>query len=376
RARKTAADHLRDCGARFLSRCDDIRADRKRDVGVAPEPAIIRLEAELPIQGRRLPESRDDFRARHGEMLARPDVEGDALPAPGTNPQTQGHKRLDLRVRGYALFRSVPAKLTAHDVIHGEAADGFEDLDLLVANRFAVGPSGRFHRQVAQDLEQMVLNYVANGAGFVVERAAPLDAEIFGHRDLHALDAIPVPERLDEAVGEADEQHVMHRPFAQVMVDAEDRALVEAAEQRAVEGLGRREIATERLFDDHASAVRAAQSTQLIDDQRKQRWRYREVVGRTLGGAELFANGLERARLPVVAIDVAQQPAQLRERHGIESAVLLDAVAGSRPELVQRPARFRHADDRHIEMAAFHHRLQSGKDFLVGEIARRAEEHQ
>src|SRR5262249_26531225 len=32
--------------------------------------------------------------------------------------------------------------------------------------------------------------------------------------------------------------------------------------------------------------------------------------------------------------------------------------------------------DRHVEMAAFHHRLQRGEDFLVGQIARGPEEDQ
>src|SRR5262249_26373997 len=118
--RKMGPDHLRGCGVRLLSWRDDIRADSKRDVGADPEPAMIWLGAELPIQGGRVPESHDDCRACHGEMLARADVKGHTLPAPGIDPQTQGDKRLDLRVRGHSLFRLVPAKLTSHDVICGE----------------------------------------------------------------------------------------------------------------------------------------------------------------------------------------------------------------------------------------------------------------
>ena len=57
----------------------------------------------------------------------------------------------------------------------------------------------------------------------VVEGAAALDAEVFRHGDLHALDMVAVPERLQERVGEAEEEHVVHRPLAQVVVDAEDR---------------------------------------------------------------------------------------------------------------------------------------------------------
>ena len=56
--------------------------------------------------------------------------------------------------------------------------------------------------------------------------------------------------------------------------------------------------------------------------------------------------------------------------------MLLDAVARAGAELVDPPAGLRHADDRHVEMAAFHHCLQRRKDLLVREIARRAEEYQ
>ena len=68
----------------------------------------------------------------------------------------------------------------------------------------------------------MVLDHVADRAGLFVEGAAPLDAEALGHRDLHALDAVAVPDRLEELVGEAEEQDVEDRLLAEVMVDPED----------------------------------------------------------------------------------------------------------------------------------------------------------
>ena len=45
-------------------------------------------------------------------------------------------------------------------------------------------------------------------------------------------------------------------------------------------------------------------------------------------------------------------------------------------ELIEIPARFGDADHRHVEMAAFHHRLQRWKDFLVSQIAGCPEENQ
>src|SRR5262249_25860750 len=82
-------------------------------------------------------------------------------------------------------------------------------------------------------------------------------------------------------------------------------------------------------------------------------------------------------RLAVVAVDVAQPLDELRERHRVDAAaVLLEALAGAGAELLELPARLRHADHRHVEVTTADHRLQRGKDLLVGEIARRAEENQ
>ena len=73
----------------------------------------------------------------------------------------------------------------------------------------------------------MVLQDVAARAGLLVERAAALDAAILGDGDLDVVDVAPVPERLEDAVAEAEDQQVAHRLLAQVVVDAVDLRLVE-----------------------------------------------------------------------------------------------------------------------------------------------------
>ena len=85
---------------------------------------------------------------------------------------------------------------------------------------------------------------------------------------------------------------------------------------------------------------------------------------------------LERRGIVVVAVHIAQEPAQLFERGRIEAAMLLQAVLRPGLELVEIPAGLGHADDRHVEMAAFHHRLQRREDLLVGQVAGGAEENQ
>jgi hypothetical protein len=44
--------------------------------------------------------------------------------------------------------------------------------------------------------------------------------------------------------------------------------------------------------------------------------------------------------------------------------------------LVEIPAGLGHTDHRHVEAAAFQHRLQRVEDLLVGQVARGAEEDQ
>jgi len=55
---------------------------------------------------------------------------------------------------------------------------GLEHLDLFIANRFAVGAHRRLHRQIGQNLEQMILNHIANRVRGIVECAATLNPEV------------------------------------------------------------------------------------------------------------------------------------------------------------------------------------------------------
>src|SRR5712692_11344994 len=104
---------------------------------------------------------------------------------------------------------------------------------------------------------------------------------------------VAIPERFQERIGEAEEEQVVHRPLSQVMVDAEDRLLVEGAEQSVVELLRREEIVTERFFDDDASAVRASSFGQLFHDRPEQHRRDGEIVRRLLRRAKLLTQGLK-----------------------------------------------------------------------------------
>src|SRR5215470_11845157 len=98
----------------------------------------------------------------------------------------------------------------------------------------------------------MVLDDVADRTRRIVESPATLDPEVFRHRNLDALDLVAIPERLQERVRKAKEDHVVHGLFAQIMVDAEDGILIKGREQYPIEFLRRGPVMSERLFDDDA----------------------------------------------------------------------------------------------------------------------------
>src|SRR5690606_21562928 len=99
----------------------------------------------------------------------------------------------------------------------------------------------------------VVRHHVAQGAGDLVELAALLDADRLGGGDLHVIDAVAVPDRLEQAIGEAERHDRLHRILAEKMIDAEDLVLVEGAPDLPVERLGRGQIVAERLFDNDAA---------------------------------------------------------------------------------------------------------------------------
>src|SRR5262249_28771886 len=153
--------------------------------------------------------------------LAGANIEGNSLPTPGIDLQLQRGKSLRLRSFLHSPLFAIAAKLAAHQVLLVDRSDRPQHLYFLVADALAVSPDRLFHRQTAQHLKQVVLNDVTNGAGPVIESSSPLDPEVFGHRDLNTVDVVTVPERLNECVCKAKNKHVVHRPFSQVVVDAE-----------------------------------------------------------------------------------------------------------------------------------------------------------
>src|SRR5580704_16127114 len=104
----------------------------------------------------------------------------------------------------------------------------------------------------------MIGHHVAQSPGGVVETATVTHAELLGHRNLHVVDVIAVPDRLEQAIGEAQHQDVLDRFLSKVMIDAIDLMLVKNFEQLAIELLCGSEISAEWLLEDHAAPAAVA----------------------------------------------------------------------------------------------------------------------
>ena len=55
-----------------------------------------------------------------------------------------------------------------------------------------------------------------------VERRAFAETQRFGHVDLHVIDEIAIPDRLEQSVGEPEREDVLRGLLAEEVIDAED----------------------------------------------------------------------------------------------------------------------------------------------------------
>ena len=211
------------------------------------------------------PELDGDLGRALRQPLAGPDVERDAGPAPvvdrraarrRTSPSpTAGSTSGSCAVArdlGWRPTQPGPYWPRTTSVAGSAGLVPMARRTLTFSSRSGVGLERRrrLHRDQADQLEQVVLEDVARRPGLLVERAAALDPDRLGDRDLHVVDVAPVPERLEDAVAEPEDQQVADGLLAQVVVDAIDLRLAEDLADLAVEPLRGLEVVAERLLDD------------------------------------------------------------------------------------------------------------------------------
>ncbi len=232
----------------------------------------------------------------------------------------------------------------------------------------------------------MVLEDVADRAGGLVVARPALDPDRLGNRDLHVVDELPVPDRLEDPVREPQRIHVLDGLFAEVVIDPEDLVLLEVLPQHRVELAGRVEVVTERLLHDQSRpAGRGAALAERVDDRRERARRDCEVVDAIASelplGVELHEQVLQRVFACVigeVGRDVVHVPGELVPDVFAEfvACMLLDGVLHVAPEGVVVTVGTRDAGDREAsrQQPAQHQRVQRGHQLLVREITGGAED--
>ena len=239
----------------------------------------------------------------------------------------------------------------------------------------------------------MVLDHVAERTGFFVVARSDPHALGFGHRELHVVDVLRVPQRLEDRVGEPQHQDVLNGLLAEIVVDAEDLRLIERLGQRGVDGARRFQIAADRLLDDDArdrrlvGSVDEAGGAELADAGPDEAGGDGQVEHPIAGdgpfGLDLLDPPLQLVvRLVVVERprDVEQPPGKLRplllvERPPGESRdpVASECAEGGVIQLVPREADHREVGRQHaIHLQVVHGR----KELSGGQVAGTPEDDQ
>ena len=374
-----------------------LRADRQRD-------ALVRLDMDQqhvrpqPVAGDlgewrmwSALELNRDRRLAPREPLAHPHVERRVGPAPVVDEELRrdvglGHRVVRdaglLAIRHDLLALDEPGTVLAAD--HRLRAWGVQraqHLHLLVPHRIGGEIDRRLHRRQRKELQQVVLEDVADRAGALVESRASFDAHRLGDRDLDMVDELSVPDRLENAVREPQREHVLDRFLAEVVVDPKDLVfgvpLLQDRSQLASGG----SVVAKRLLDDHARpALALTTGADLVDDRLECLRRHSKVEDPVAERAVFLVALVEQLRDAVLAgravelgSDVAQTlgervPHILAER---VAGVLLHRLLHRCGELGRRLLRARDADNRELlgQQVPVGHRVERGKELPHRQVA-------
>ena len=204
----------------------------------------------------------------------------------------------------YAVDVEVSVVLAAHVARGIGLGHRVEDVALAVVDDVHAVARGRLHRDEAQDLQEMVLHDVSHRTDRVVEVAAVCDLEVLSHRDLHGGDEVPVPDRLEDRVREAEVEDVLDGHLPEEVVDAVELGLVDVRMQFGVQRASRGEVVAEGLLDDDPRFLGQACLRQAADDDAEQRRRDLEVEDRELRISDRLRDLGVRVGVREVAVDV------------------------------------------------------------------------
>jgi hypothetical protein len=87
------------------------------------------------------------------------------------------------------------------------------------------------HGNKRKDLEDVILNHVADHTGALVVGATALDANGLRVGDLNVIDVLAIPDGLKDAIGKSKDHQVLNRLLAEIVVDSIDLIFVKGISQ-------------------------------------------------------------------------------------------------------------------------------------------------
>ena len=270
-------------------------------------------------------------------------------------------------------------------------ADRLDDLDLLVAHPVGVERGRRLHAHVGQQLHHVVLHEVAQRPRSVVVTGAGPDPDVLDRRDLHVVDVVAIPHRLEHRVGEAERHDVLDGLLAQVVIDAKDLGLLKDRQHGLVELARGGEVVSERLLDHHpgVSVLGPVEVVlaECVDDHREElggRRQVEDAVEDDPGLIVVLADRLAQRLVDRGVVEDARDvlgPLEQRVEHlGLRrcSRVLLDGLLHLHPEVLVRLLRARDPDQVEPlgQRPLVGQVVERGQQLAVREVARGAEDRQ
>src|ERR1041385_6365368 len=101
----------------------------------------------------------------------------------------------------------------------------------------------------------MVGHHITERSCHIKIAATLFHAHSFRHRDLNVVNIATVPNGLKNSIAETEDQDILHRLLAKVMVDAENLTFAQDLAHLAVQGFGRSQLIAEGLLKHHAPPV-------------------------------------------------------------------------------------------------------------------------
>jgi hypothetical protein len=186
----------------------------------------------------------------------------------------------------------------------------------------------------------MVLHHVAERAGVIIVRPAAFDAERLAGGDLHVIDVTMIPERLEDAIGEAQDHDVLRGFLAEEVINAEGVFFREGIRDDGVELRSGGEVVAEGFLDDDPGPAAGGGFVELevlevFQDSLELGRRDGEIKEAIAAGAELGIDIGKALGERLVALGIAELAA-MRKDAACEAlpALILDALTGEFPGVI------------------------------------------